>query len=50
MDGAPPAAVTALHEGGASPFVLLCEHASNHIPEAHPGLGLPPRDLERHIA
>jgi len=47
---APPAPVTALNEGGASPFVLLCEHASNHIPEAYAGLGLPPRDLHRHIA
>ena len=50
MPGNAPPAVTALNEGGASPIVLLCEHASNHIPEAHPGLGLPPRDLERHIA
>ncbi len=47
---APPPAVTALNEGGASPFVLLCEHASNHIPAAYAGLGLGPRDLERHIA
>jgi predicted N-formylglutamate amidohydrolase len=46
----PPPAVTALNEDGASPFVLLCEHASNHIPERYAGLGLPPRDLERHIA
>jgi predicted N-formylglutamate amidohydrolase len=46
----PPPAVTAVNEGGASPYVLLCEHASNHIPASHAGLGLPPRDLERHIA
>jgi predicted N-formylglutamate amidohydrolase len=45
-----PPAVTALDGGGASPYVLLCEHASNHIPEAYAGLGLRPRDLERHIA
>jgi predicted N-formylglutamate amidohydrolase len=49
VETAPPA-VTTLNEGGASPFVLLCEHASNHIPEAYSGLGLPPRDLQRHIA
>jgi len=49
MGDAPPA-VTALNEGGASPFVLLCEHASNHIPGRYAGLGLPQRDLERHIA
>jgi predicted N-formylglutamate amidohydrolase len=30
--------------------VLLCEHASNRIPEAYAGLGLGPRDLGRHIA
>lgn len=49
MGGAPPA-VTALNEDGASPYVLLCEHASNHIPEAYAGLGLPPHELRRHIA
>jgi predicted N-formylglutamate amidohydrolase len=45
-----PAAVTVLNGGGASPFVLLCEHASNHIPDSYAGLGLPERDLRRHIA
>jgi len=49
MGGAPPA-VNAFDEGGVSPYVLLCEHASNHIPDAYAGLGLPPRDLQRHIA
>ncbi len=38
------------NEGGATPFVLPCEHASNHVPAAYAGLGLPPRDLGRHIA
>ena len=50
MAGGAPPAVTALNEGGTSPYVLLCEHASNHVPEAYAGLGLPPRDLQRHIA
>ncbi len=49
MGDAPPAATT-LNEGGASPFVLLCEHASNHVPEEYAGLGLSSRDLGRHIA
>ena len=49
MEEAPPA-VTAVNEGGASPYVLLCEHASNHIPASYAGLGLGPRDLGRHIA
>lgn len=30
--------------------LLLCDHASNHVPEALAGLGLPPAELERHIA
>ena len=50
MTEAPPPAVTALNEGGASPYVLLCEHASNHIPAAYAGLGVAPADLQRHIA
>jgi len=47
---AAPRAVTALNEGGASRFVLLCEHASNFIPEEYASLGLPAAELERHIA
>ncbi|MGD9919834.1 MAG: N-formylglutamate amidohydrolase [Pseudorhodoplanes sp.] len=34
---------------GASPLVLCCEHASNHVPSRF-DLGLRPRDIERHIA
>ncbi|GGZ41728.1 N-formylglutamate amidohydrolase [Asticcacaulis endophyticus] len=37
-------------EGDASEIVLLCEHASNHIPERYNGLGLPQTELQRHIA
>lgn len=37
-------------EGGISDIVLLCEHASNHIPERYNGLGLSEADLQRHIA
>jgi predicted N-formylglutamate amidohydrolase len=48
-EAAPPA-VTVVNQGGASRCVLLCEHASNHIPEAYAGLGLSPGDLRRHIA
>jgi predicted N-formylglutamate amidohydrolase len=47
---AAPPAVTALNEGGASRFVLLCEHASNVIPAEYAALGLPAAELERHIA
>jgi predicted N-formylglutamate amidohydrolase len=42
--------VTVVNEGGRSPVVLVCEHASNHIPARYDGLGLAPGDLLRHIA
>ena len=45
-----PPAVTVVNETGASPIVLLCEHASNHIPARFGTLGLKPAELERHIA
>jgi predicted N-formylglutamate amidohydrolase len=45
-----PAAVTLLNAEGASPFVLLCEHASNFIPAEYAALGLPAAELGRHIA
>jgi len=45
-----PAPVDVVNEGGSSDMVLLCEHASRHIPEAFDGLGLEAADLLRHIA
>jgi predicted N-formylglutamate amidohydrolase len=45
-----PAPVTLINAEGASPFVLLCEHASNHIPARHGALGVPAAELVRHIA
>jgi predicted N-formylglutamate amidohydrolase len=35
---------------GASPCVLLCDHASNRVPRRLAGLGLPASELGRHIA
>lgn len=35
---------------GKSPYVLICEHASNHVPRKLAHLGLGPEDLGRHIA
>ena len=35
---------------GASPCVLLCDHASNRIPRRLAELGLPVSELGRHIA
>lgn len=45
-----PAAAETVNPDGQSPYVLLCEHASNHIPARYQGLGLDAAELERHIA
>lgn len=45
-----PAPVERINEEGDSPIILVCEHASNHIPDDYGRLGLDPDDLERHIA
>lgn len=45
-----PPAVEVLNEAGRSPFVLICEHASNYIPAEYAQLGLEDKELVRHIA
>jgi len=45
-----PDPVVLLNEGGQADIVLLCEHASNHLPLEYRGLGLPSEQLLRHIA
>ena len=40
----------AVNEQGRSPFVLICEHASNTLPRSLGTLGLSDEDLQRHIA
>jgi len=45
-----PAPVESVNADGASPFVLLCEHASNHLPARYAGLGVAEAELSRHIA
>ncbi len=45
-----PEAVERFNPDGRSDIVLLCEHASNHIPIEYGGLGLSDEDLMRHIA
>ncbi|TPM93551.1 N-formylglutamate amidohydrolase [Mesorhizobium sp. B2-1-3A] len=45
-----PDAVEALNEHGHSDIVLLCEHASNHMPAEYRQLGLDASHLQRHIA
>jgi predicted N-formylglutamate amidohydrolase len=39
-----------LRRDAKGPFVILCDHASNHIPAELNRLGLDPPDLARHIA
>ncbi len=39
-----------INEHGSSPFVLICEHASNAIPARLNNLGLSDEDRQRHIA
>lgn len=50
VDGADPKVFRVLNAEGKSPFVLLCDHASNHIPEPYGDLGLTPRQRLTHIA
>jgi len=35
---------------GTSPYVLVCDHASNWLPSEYGTLGLPEADMQRHIA
>jgi predicted N-formylglutamate amidohydrolase len=39
-----------INETGNSPYVLICEHASNQLPRGLGTLGLGATDLQRHIA
>src|SRR5690606_26366201 len=48
IDEPPPYAV--INPDGSSPYLLLCEHASNRIPRALGDLGLPLAERQRHIA
>lgn len=50
LDSDWPPAVEVLNEGGRSDIVLLCEHASNHMPAEYGQLGLDTSHLQRHIA
>ncbi|MGH6762456.1 MAG: N-formylglutamate amidohydrolase [Phyllobacterium sp.] len=45
-----PEAARVVNSAGRSPVVLLCDHASNHIPECFGALGLSDHDLTAHIA
>jgi predicted N-formylglutamate amidohydrolase len=43
-------AVKVTNPGGSSPYVLVCDHASNFVPHTYGTLGLAAGDLDRHIA
>ena len=45
-----PPPFTVERAAGASPFILLCEHAGNRLPRKLGDLGLEADDLSRHIA
>lgn len=45
-----PAAVEIRHEDGASPIVIVCDHAGRRIPQSLGSLGLSDTELESHIA
>jgi predicted N-formylglutamate amidohydrolase len=45
-----PAAARVLRETGTSDFFLTADHAGRRIPRSLGSLGLPPHELERHIA
>jgi predicted N-formylglutamate amidohydrolase len=45
-----PPAFECVNESGASPFVLLCDHASRRMPRALGTLGLSDDHLASHIA
>jgi predicted N-formylglutamate amidohydrolase len=45
-----PPAVIDYRSGGASPFLLVCDHAGRRIPRALHNLGLSEADCARHIA
>lgn len=44
-----PAPFTVVNPEGASPFLLICDHAGKRIPRRLGTLGLPPAEIERHI-
>ena len=48
----PSAAVSEINPAGRSRILLLCDHATNIVPEEVAGgdLGLPPQEMARHIA
>lgn len=46
----PEPSVEVINAAGRGPVLLVCEHASNHIPDRYHGLGLAPEDASSHAA
>ena len=44
-----PAPLIVDNQGGASPFVIIVDHAGQGVPRALGDLGLPPGEIDRHI-
>jgi predicted N-formylglutamate amidohydrolase len=47
---APSNSAKVTNRHGSSPYVILCDHASNFVPDEYRTLGLAPAELVRHIA
>ncbi len=50
LDAGDPPPVTVIRPDGASPFLLVCDHAGNRIPRKLGTLGVHETDRRRHIA
>jgi predicted N-formylglutamate amidohydrolase len=50
MGRAETRSVRVVNSDAAGPFVLICDHASNHVPDEYGTLGLAEAELSRHIA
>ena len=50
LDDDEPPSFEVEHRDGGSRFVIICDHAGRRLPRALGSLGLPPEDLQRHIA
>jgi predicted N-formylglutamate amidohydrolase len=49
LSSADPNPVALVNPDGAAPFLLVCDHAGQHIPVALAGLGITQAELDRHI-
>ena len=50
VEQGPMEAVRVTNRAGRSPFLVICDHASNFVPSGYGTLGLAAADLSRHIA